>query len=179
MSLLKKMKRLLKFAVVVATDDSGAYPIIFNSYMGKPRSKAVNISPFGLWSRPPLGSLSFVMNGNGAESNQACISNDYAGRPIKDIEEGETVLGNKSSYVHFKKDGSVSLFINGTEIVTFATDGNMSMVADVSITGDLDVDGKITATGAIQGSEITDGSVPYTTHKHSDPQGGVTGTPQN
>jgi len=179
MSLLKKMKRMLKFGVVTETDDSGSYPLIFNSYMGKPGSKAVNISPFGLWSRPPKGSLSFVMNGNGVESNQGSISNDYAGRPIKDLEEGETVLGNKSSYIHFKADGSVSLFINGTEIVTFAPNGNINVAADVSIEGDLNVDGKITATGEIQGSELTDGSVPYTTHKHSDPQGGVTGTPQN
>ena len=175
MSLLKKMKRLLKFAVVVATDDSGAYPIIFNSYMGKPRSKAVNISPFGLWSRPPLGSLSFVMNGNGAESNQACISNDYAGRPKKDIEEGEVVSGNKSSYLFFDKEGNVVLQLaDGADfIINPGGSGQVVTNSNLQVNGNMDVTQTITA------NELTDGNVPYTTHKHSDPQGGITGTPQN
>ena len=175
MSLLRKMKRLFKFAVVVATEDSGPYPLIFNSYMGKPRSKAVNISPFGIWSRPPLNSLSFVMNGNGAESNQACISNDYAGRPKKDLEEGETVIGNKSSYFFFDREGNVVLQLaDGADfIINPGSSGRVIINSDLQVNGDMDVSQTLSA------NELTDGSVPYTTHKHSDPQGGITGTPQN
>ena len=215
-NLLQKLKKLMKNGVVVDSDDSGSYPVIFLKYLGKVRSRALNMTPFGVWSRPGDGFLSLLFSSNASESNKFGISNDYKNRPIRNLAKGEVVLGNLKSYFHFKADGQVSLFINNVEIMTFLANGimqmnaltilNQGLVVNGGITttdvpkeitididklildgafetingGTIDSDGDITSQGVVEGSDLTNGSVPYNSHVHGgvDAGGDTSGGPQ-
>ena len=170
--LVQKLKKLMKIGVVTDSIDSTSYPVLFVKYLGKTLARAVNFTPFGLWSRPTDGSMSMLFNMNGSESNKFAITNELKNRPVKNLAKGEAVVGNLLSYFHFKADGSVSLIVNGSEVIGISDDGI------ISITGAVNIDGALTATGVIQGSDLTNGFVPYTTHVHADPVSGVTGAPQ-
>ena len=208
-SLLQKLKKLMKNGVVVDSDDSGSYPVIFSKYLGKVSSRVLNLTPFGLWSRPDDGFLSLLFNSNASESNKFGISNDFKNRPIKNLAKGEVVLGNLKSYFHFKADGQVSLFINGVEIMTFLANGimqmnaltilNQGLVVNGGITttdvpkeinfdidkllldGQFEATGKIISADVVEGTNFDNGSVPYNTHRHTEngTGGGITDGPQN
>jgi len=197
-SLTQQVKKLMKIGVVTDSDDSKSYPIIFVSYLGKTLARAINFTPFGLWSRPKKGMMSMLFNMNGRESNKFALTNELKNRPVKNLEEGESVLGNLLSFVHFKEDGSVvftiptgkTLTINGNVIINGGviingeiTTENVGGILKVTVTefeldGLMTSTGKITAQDIIEGTDFTNGSVPYNSHVHSDPQGGVTGVPQ-
>ena len=162
-SLSQRIKKLMKIGVVIDSNDSTSYPIIFASYLGKPRARATNFTPFGLWSRPLKGMMSILFNINGSESNKFALTNELKNRPVKNLKEGESVLGNLLSFVHFKEDGSVvftittgkTLTINGNVIMNgdLAINGNVIIDGDLAINGDLAVDG-----GAnIDGTLVVDG----------------------
>lgn len=197
-SLTQRIKKLMKIGVVTDSNDSTSYPIIFVSYLGKTLARAVNFTPFGLWSRPLKGMMSILFNINGSESNKFALTNELKNRPVKNLKEGESVLGNLLSFVHFKEDGSVvftipigkTLTINGNVIINGGvivngeiTTENAGGILKVTVTefeldGLMNSTGKITSQDIVEGSDLTNGSVPYTSHVHSDPQGGITGAPQ-
>lgn len=164
-NILKKIKRLIKFAAVIGTDDSGPYPIIKNTYMGRLASRAINLTPFGLWGHPPPGSLALVLNGNGVESNQACIANDYVNRPVKNLAEGEVVIGNKESHIYFKANGDI--------VINLKAGANLTNNGEVVINGDVNINGELEA------DDLTGAGVHYGKHVHPLPGGNTVGQPQN
>jgi len=180
----QKIKKLMKIGLVVDSDDASTYPIVFINFLGKLRARAINFTPFGLWNRPPDGAMSMLFNMSGNESNKFAQTNELKKRPIPNLAKGEVVLGNLVSYAYVKADGSIALFINNVETFSIDKDGNitilgnLTMTGDLDVTGDIDASGDITATGIVQGVDLTNGVVPYTTHVHSDPQGGDTGVPK-
>lgn len=198
--LMQKLKKMLKIGVVTGSDDSGSYPTILVSYLGKQLARAVNFTPFGLWSRPLPGMMSMLLSMNGRESNKFAITNELKNRPVKDLEEGEVALGNLLSYFHFKADGNIILTIPVGKFLTI--NGNVILNGGIQINGAITTDipggklkmtvtefeldglmtstGPITAQGTIQGTELTDGSVPYSTHVHQEngTGGGITNAPQ-
>lgn len=198
-SIAQKIKKLLKIGVVVDSDDSISYPTIITKYLGKTKAKAINFSPFGIWSRPLDGMMSMLFNMNGSESNKFALTNELKNRPVKDLKKGEAVLGNLLSFVHFKEDGNIVFTIPGGKTLTI--NGNLIINGGVVVNGLITTDlpggklkvtvtefeldglmtstGKITSQGVVEGSDLTNGSTPYSGHLHQEfDSGGLTGGPQ-
>lgn len=173
---LKEMlRRLIKTGAVVDSENDGSYPNLIVTFAGKLKSRALNWTPYGLWSRPPKGVLALLFNADGRESNKFAIANVTKDRPLKGVmKEGEVAIGTEKAFVYFKDDGSIALIINTVEVFSVDVDGNVTGVGNFGIGGNLDVEGT-TESGEFT---LNGGAVPYSTHVHTDPQGGVTGPPQ-
>ncbi len=157
-SLLQKIKQGY---LSLVSDDTNAYPQAECVSMGK-RSKFIRLSVYGICSNPPEKSHILLLSGQGGESDKFGICNDYLGR-MKGLKEGEVALFNtkSGSYVLLKADGGID--VSGDEI---------SITGNVAIDGTLDVSGAITTP-----DEVTAGAVPVTLTGHVHPITQPNGTP--
>jgi phage gp45-like len=149
----------IRQAVTTGSSDSGPWPLTELEYMGKP-DRAVNLTPYGVYSRAPDGAINVVLPINEGGDTKYAIGQKYADR-FKDLEKGEVAIGNVETgkFIFFKSDGSIVAH-------DFTVEG------DLNVTGDANITGELTAADAILGG------IRFTTHFHSDPQGGATGPAQ-
>lgn len=198
--LSRRLKKLIKSARVVSSDDSGDYPVIEVTYFGIIRRRVLLLSPYGIWGLVPGGSLATVFNINAAESNQGAVANDYPSRPVKNKKPGEVVVGNSltAAYILFREDGGMDIRATGS--VDLTADGDVNVIApNVNVTatgeidftapqinlngtvtvGDLDITGDLDVTGTNMthnGTNVGDSHVHPITSGSSAP--GPTGGPQ-
>lgn len=193
MGLLSAIKQAYKSVV---KSDTTAYPQGQASYNGKP-TDFVRLSVYGVCANAPQGSHLLLIGSQGMESTKFGIENDFLNR-LQDLKEGEAALYNTltESVVILKENGDIECDAKG-DIIGTAT-GDISMTAGgsanveaateinltaptINLNGDVNVSGDLTATGTVEGSELTDGTIPYSTHKHAINSGssapGPTGVP--
>ena len=119
-----------------------------------------------MWGHPPRDSLAVAFNISGKESDKAAIVNDYLNRPVRNLKEGECVIGNLKSYFHFKEDGTVVLAINGETRVQFGSENTV-------IEGDVRVINQLFAS-----DYHSHNGIQFNSHVHPENDGGDTGAPR-
>ena len=110
---------MIKRAVVsLSTADTGNYPTVQVSYLGK-TSEVEVLFPYGLAGRLPKDALVLCFNVEGSEENKAGIGNTPTQR-FKELEEGEVVVGNPltGSKIHFKANGDIEVIGKNDKAVT-------------------------------------------------------------
>jgi len=145
--------------------DGGQFPVNQISYYDK-TSECEVITPYGLYSNPPVNSLGILFHSEGQEQNRAGIFN-VTGTRFKNLKEGEVVTGNTVSLsnIKFDSDGNVIITVkNNLEIVVDADNnitiqgaynltsvGNANIEAPtINLTGNVVISGTLTANnGAI------------------------------
>lgn len=160
--------------LVVSVRDGGiAQTVDVETHDGVIRSGVEVLQPFGVASRAPDGAITVVIAMGGDEGDMLALPPGCPGVRFGALQPGETVLydadGNR---VHLRAGGVVEVKAAG-KVVVEAPEVEITAPI-VRITGDVEVTGKITATG-----EIQSGSIPLTTHKHTgvQPGAGTSGTP--
>jgi phage gp45-like len=179
--------------VALVTADTSAYPKGQAVYNGK-TTDITRLSPYGLDSNPPKDSWCLLLSSQGQEAVKFGIAADFLNRK-KGLQEGEVCLYNTltESFVFLKANGDIEVNANGniqataTGDITATAGGKADITAateinltapTINIDGDIVHTGDLTSTGTIEGNELTDGSVPYSTHVHADPVSGDTGVPK-
>jgi len=149
----------IKQAISRGTTEDGPLPLTQLEYKGKP-DQAVNLTPYGVYSRAPDGSIQVVLPIEDGGDIKYAIAQKFANR-FDGLEKGEVAIGNAETgkFIYFKADGSIV----SHELIV---DGNL----DVS--GDADLGGGLTA------SDATLASILFSAHTHVAPSGGgPTGPP--
>ena len=148
----------IRQAISTAISDSGKRQLITIDYNGRPDT-CVGLTPYGMYSRAPDGSLVVVFPVNGGGDIKYGIAQKYDDR-FKDLEPGEVMFGNTQT----------------GEFMKFTSAGGIDVNGNLNVTGDLDVSGEITASDAVFGG------VRFSTHVHAITGGssapGPTGVPQ-
>lgn len=175
--LVNKIKNLIKRAVTTGPMmDTKNYPVVQVKYFNRTTLVEV-LMPYGLSYSPPEGSLAVVFNILGQEENRAALATSPTSR-FKNLAPGEVAVGNyiTRAKIYFREDGGVLLDVPNGE-VTIDT-------SRVTMTGDLDVDGDITAKGNIidnsgtNTNNIGDLRTIYNSHTHDEnDSGGPTEAP--
>ena len=103
------IQNLIKNCKVNSSDDSKAYAIV-NVEHDETSITALNITPYGYYSRPPADATGILLLIGADASKCAAIVNVDDNR-YKNLEENEVALGNpsKSSKIFFDKDGKISI----------------------------------------------------------------------
>lgn len=175
MSLLNKIVSLIKIAVTknVMVDDK-QFPFVQARYMGK-LNDIWYVTPYGLYSSPPIGSLGLIFNIQAQEQNRAGIFNVNI-RRFKNLKEGEVTLGNvlTRSRVEFRENGEVFI-INAITGDSILLKSDNTVVIDsplVIFTNDIDVKGDIRP----KDSSNVDIRDIFDAHVHSGVQSGPSNT---
>jgi len=142
MSLLRKIKSMIRRAVVsLSLPDTGDYPIVQISYLGK-TANAEAIWPYGMGGRLPVDAQVFCFNIEGMEENKAGIGTTPTLR-FKVNEEGEVYFGNPltGSVTYYRSNGDIEIIGKNNKSVTL--DGNMDVTVSgnstETVTGDKDI----------------------------------------
>ena len=137
---------------------------------GKLGVAAQCLAQIGTAYRPKKGALAVSLSVGGNSGNSAIIPLETSKKVV--LAEGESAFGNFESgcYMIFRNDGSIQSF------------GDWKHKGNVSINGNLTVTGNTTVTGQTQSATLstntaTIGGIGFSTHKHSNPEGGNTGVP--
>lgn len=148
--ILNSIKNMIKRGFIsTSVDDSMPYPICQVTYMSK-AANAERVSPYGLYSNPPVETMALVFNVQGQEENLACLPYAQVTR-FKNLNSGEVLIGNVSSgsYIKFKENGDIELFATGNIIALGQTLTLTSSSGALAIGG-----GKVNFTGIVNlGSE--------------------------
>lgn len=150
-----KLKNLIKIGWLSKNEkDDTIYPQALCSYSGK-NTRVTRLSPYGLCSQPPEGSLAVMLSNGSQESVKFAIIDDMVNR-FKPLEKGEVCIYNymTKSYLLFNKDGDIHMVCMKDNIIQIV--GNM----EATVQGDLTatVTGALTAdaaSAAITASTIT------------------------
>lgn len=160
-------------------DDSGMYPIAQATYNGKAIDVVV-ITPYGMASIPPLGSLGVMFKIQGRGDTQYAIFNDFENR-FKNLSENEVQIGNfdKGTSIKYDKDGNITIDAPEENVIINAAK-KTTINSDVIINGGLQVNGESVSTGAMTASNFTSSGagVSFNTHIHTGDTGGDTGAPK-
>jgi phage baseplate assembly protein V len=167
--LITTIKSIIKVARMISADDSGNYRIGNFQYYGR-TTQGLLFSPYGLLVNPPVNSMAVVLSQNGQESNPIALCDDPNNRTLKDLQPGEVALSNynQGQYVYFKENGDAEIKADKAVILVGSTtvtidNGQITIDgADMTLNGNLQVNGSITATG-----EVTAGTVNLTDHVHA------------
>lgn len=126
------------------------------------------IYPYGSAGSPPVGSSALVFMVANQPENLSAISYAPTTR-FKGLAPGEYIVGNQQTqtFIKFLASGDIEIF----------TKGNVALTGNMTITGNLAVQGEITALDATDPLTFSDIRSIYNSHDHNDPQGGVTGAP--
>jgi len=116
----KKLRAMIKQAILKSLDDSGVHQVGTFRYMGNDQ-KAVIMTPYGLFSKAPEGCFSVVFQVGGKESNQIAFSMDAKNRPT--LEDGEVALFDTANGKHIiiKKNGDIE--IKGSKEILISATG--------------------------------------------------------
>lgn len=184
--MINKLVNLIKRVVTsAAMQDSGNYPIVQVQYLGRTAFVEL-LSPYGLSTSPPIGSLGTCWSILGQEDNRAALITAGAAR-FKNLQPGEVVVGNylTQSYVKFNVDGSISIVAAGNLTATVGgtttlnSTGNVNITApQVIINGTLQVTGDIIDNSGSNTDTMAGMRTKYNSHTHSGVQtgSGNTGT---
>jgi len=124
-----KVKQLTQYAYISFNKgDSTANPLTQISTLGDNAANAQRISPYGLFSNPPVGTKVVYWAINGHIENKACIPFCQAER-ISGLETGEVAIGSPStgSYIIFKANGDIN--------IVSEKDINLTAAGNVNING--------------------------------------------
>lgn len=138
-----------------STADQG-YQTVQTDILGQPKN-VKNLTPYGLYNSPPVGSELTVFSVRGNSDDLCGIANDYKGR-FKGLKEGEVALVNllTGSYVRLKENGDIEV----------NSDSNVNFICPkVTFSGDVDIDGILTY-----------GNVEANTHDHGGVESGTSRT---
>lgn len=140
-------------------DESGNASTVQHAIYDSAARDAVPVAfHFGFAACLPVGSDTVTVQVAGSSSNGIIVATGHQASRPKGLKPGESMMYNqRGDHVHFRADGTIE--------VRAAT--QVSIVSPtVHVTGDLRVDGDVTA-----------GPVSLRAHTHPDPQGGNTGQP--
>ena len=179
-------------------DDSSEYPRTQATYNGK-ASSVVRMSPYGLCTSPPEGSLCVLLSSQNQESVKFALIDDMP-RRFRDLKEGEVVLYNymSGSYAYFKESGDIEVVCKNNADITVDGDLTANIAGElkasagssaeieaptITLTGDVVVTGTISGPGGSPlnaDNDITIGSIQLGTHVHGGVQtgSGTSGGPQ-
>jgi phage baseplate assembly protein gpV len=186
--------------VTLVGDDSGRVPLTQVAYMDKAVECEV-ITPYGLYSNPPVNSMGILFHPFGDEQIRAAILNVLDER-FKNLLAGEVQIGNPLTQcsIKFDKDGNLIIITSQDIRVTvgvdysITVDNGYSLVATtdatieaptINLKGNVVIDGTLTANGGaitMNGGDFnTSGSITATgdvigqgTSLHTHVHGGVT-----
>lgn len=121
--------------------DENDFPHVQTRFLGK-KNEVWNLTPYGLFSSPPLRSIGLVFNIQSQEQNRAAILNDFKNR-FKNLKQGEVTIGNTltRSRIEFRENGEVFI-INAITGDSILLKEDNTIVVDsplVIFTGDIDV----------------------------------------
>lgn len=128
------IKNIFKVAKVLSVDDSGDYQFANVSFLGKTQ-KVMLFTPYGLVSKPPVGSMGLLWSQQGQESNGIGMADDPKTRPLKDLNDGESALVNHitGDYIYLKENGDIAVSCSGNLVANVAGDATLTAV-NVEIT---------------------------------------------
>ena len=133
-------------------DDSGPFTRGVCSFLGFKETPCLVVKSYGLLQSPPDDSMAVTLYQGGRESSILAIGDDPNNRPLKNLESGEVALANykTTDHVYLKANGSIEIKSGGATITV--TDGQVTIDgADLTLNGNLQVDGDVTATGTVTG----------------------------
>lgn len=157
---MQKIKNIIKRAVTTNDmQDGGTYPIVQVQYYDKTATVEV-LTPYGLCSSPPVGSMATIFNVLGDEANRTAIVDSPRNR-FK-TKPGEVAVGNyiSKAKIHFLQDGSVLLDVPNGEVTINTT--------RVTMTGDLRVKGDIIDRYETNSNNLGGMRTIYNTHTHNE-----------
>jgi len=137
-----------KSVISLVGKDNTVFPIAQVSYLGK-TSDVELISPYGLCSNPPEGSLVIMFNLQGQEESKAGIANLVEKR-FANLKPGEVVVGNylTGSFVKFSENGDITVDAGSNVCNIIAKTLNIN-VDNLNVTGDTAFTGAVTANGKV------------------------------
>ena len=137
---------------------------------GKVGVAAQCLAQVGTAYRPKKGALAVSLAVAGNSGNSAIIPLETSKKVV--LAEGESAFGNFEAgcYMIFRNDGSIQTFGD------WKHKGNVSVNGNLTVTGDLTVTGQ-TQSDTMSASSATIDGIGFSTHKHSNPEGGNTGGP--
>lgn len=166
MSPLARVMRALRLLVStgeVTRTDWGTRPprLQLHGYEGEVLDRVALMTPFGVASRPPLGSRVVAVALGADRSQLAVLAAAHASDPPPELAEGELAIHARGgAVVHLKLDGSVHV------------------TGPVTVSGAVSVDGPVTATGDVSDMRGSLDLLRTAFNLHQHPEtGGVTGPP--
>lgn len=164
----RALQNLVKKSITASKQIDGNvnYNVQVKSYNSPLKSEV--IYPYGYGASPPVGSMGLSFSVASQPENIATIPFNPKTRFLG-LEEGEVIVGNQTQQISIK-------FLNSGDI-EITTKGMCKITGDVLITGNLVVDGEITALNGTNPLSLSSFRATYNSHTHTDPQGGNTGAP--
>jgi phage gp45-like len=120
--------------VTLVGDDSGRVPLTQVAYMDKAVECEV-ITPYGLYSNPPVNSMGILFHPFGDEQIRAAILNVLDER-FKNLLAGEVQIGNPLTQcsIKFDKDGNLIIVTPNQQVVTIGADYSIIVGGTYSLT---------------------------------------------
>jgi len=107
--IFNKINNLIRRCLILKTytTSSHAYADIFI----KKDTNGEYITPYGIASNAPSGTLGYSFTFNGNSYDKGCMAYS-SGNDFGELEEGETVFGNplEKTYIKFRKDKKIEVF---------------------------------------------------------------------
>lgn len=152
--------------IVAVGDGSAAQTVDVETHDGVVRGGIEVMQQFGIASMAPDGALTVVIAMGGDQGDMVALPPSCPGLRFGNLQPGEAVLydadGNR---VHLRAGGVIEVQA-ATKVKVSAPE--VEIIAPIiTITGDVTLNGTLTATG-----EIKSGSIPLTSHKHTGVQAG-------
>jgi phage baseplate assembly protein V len=151
------------------------------------RDNVERYQEYGFTSNPHPGAEAIVVALGGTRNRAVVVAVDDRRYRLKGLAPGEVALyTDEGDKIHFKR-GRVIEVIAGTELKVTAPLVTIAAATKVRMETPLvEITGALVVTGNITGAEVRDQAGAksmsgmrnvYSTHTHNDPQGGVTGGP--
>lgn len=194
-SLLQRIRSIVRgcFSTSEQQDTTGYNYVSQVEAMGLSTFAAV-LYPYGYAASAPEGSHGVLFNLNAQPENQFAVLYDPNTRFIG-LKPGEVIVGNQetATFIKFSDDGNVDITstaeltinCNNATINCMSGSGDLTIdAATTTITGDLVVQGDITATNVTATNDVADsgGTLQanrntYNIHTHQESGGGTTNAP--
>jgi phage gp45-like len=171
MNILSRIKNLINICKVT-TFQSGNWKVSLLD--GEVMSNVQYAQPFGMKTRPPVGSKGVLLARGGQKSGGFLIVlEDDSGAP--DVAEGETAIFNDhGATIHLKADGSIE--VDGGDFVIKG--GNCVIEAgDLDASGDVSADGDVTDNSGTPAPTMALMRTVFNSHTHTGNLGNPTSTP--
>jgi len=150
------MIEIVKVSVDSNTEDSGRIPVQNINYLGR-KGKAEVFFPYGMSANVPTGFLGLLFTILKQSSNRMVMFTSGTKRVKNKVGEVSFFHPITQAFIQFKNDGSI---LTKTDKCTIVVDKDGTVKIDasqVTITGNLQVDGKITTPTIEADSVVADG----------------------
>lgn len=153
--------------VVAVGDGAEAQTVDVETHEGIVRGGVEVLQPFGIASRAPDGAVTVVLAMGGDQGDMLALPPACPSSRFGALQPGETVIYNADGdRVHIRLGGTIEIKASA-KVKVEAPEVEIT-APTVTITGDVTLNGTLTATG-----EIKSGSIPLTAHKHTGVQAGA------